>query len=862
MVDCAMSAVYMSFLEGMTPECGVIYVKEMLVKVEENNIDSLVLKAFTLGHMAIIQLFLLDARTNPRFNDDCCFRAALAKNHFKLVVFMIKQFPDIDPSRDGNLALRNAVIAGFYNLARELLADPRVRATSVAMAVYSCIKGGDGTMMNVFLESRIITNETKCQNLSLCSYLGKTNCVASLLQHDVSANWNCGEPIRKASEENRCDCLLLLLNAGTTNIDLPITNGIGPDDKTYTVGEYALLEAVKRNHYNVVRLLLEFTAVTQSLQEPFFAAIQSRNARLVELFLQMPRLTLSESTNVHDHALMLAVKYENTQVLYEILRDIRMTHPDQAQVYVSALGFAIKKPNHDVLLTLLEQPPDSVSIDETHCRLMGECVKTDKMGALKILLGHNALAMAFDDYAVVSFAVGKKSTRAVQLFLDCPAIQPFVERAFPVILRVAIMKESLPLVRMILLDGRVHPRNQELDIAVDNCSEGDRLDILRALCEVMTSPEIPDNFTVCTAIFNKKYDAVACLREYFDLSNRGVLTYTAELGDVEMVRSLLQDNRFRAELEPQSLAAACTAESWQNAREIVVDLLGRLDPAFDGSACLTAACARMEISEAYELVQLFIDDGRAKIAHHTDNHPAMLMAIDLGRSSLVNLFVELGQVHSYANYLQAAVFANQLDVVQLLFDKCTPDELSTHEVRNALVTALEVALVTGDTRMFDWLSSTGFFDLNNDEFPDALHDTWVNAIGLNPSNPTRAIVMGLVKRIATKYIRVCLRTTQHNGLNGEPGLSAKILAYRYRNMIKPNLNTREERQLATEATLGALFKAAQRQEQEQANAAAAANVEAESIAAAAAARDANANANANAQSRRPIYGERSFKRLS
>jgi hypothetical protein len=853
-----MSAVYMSFLEGMTPECGVVYVKEMLVKVKENNIDSLVLKAFTLGQMAIIQLFLLDARTDPRFNDDCCFKAACVKNHFKLVVFMIKQFPDIDPSRDGNLALRNAVIAGFYNLVRELLADPRVLAIRMDIAVDLCIQRGDGTMMDVFLDSGII--KKKCKVLAYCSYLGKTNCVAALLRRDVSANWNCGEAIRMASEENMYDCLRLMLYASTTDIDLPVSRAIVPVDKTYTVGEYALLEAVKRGYYNIVRLLLEFTAVTKSLQEPFFTAIEAGHAVLVELFLKMPGLTLSESTNFPytNHALMLAAKYDDTQVLYEILRDHRMTHPDQVQVYVNALRYAIKKPNHDVLLTLLEQPPDSVSIDETHSRLMRECVSKDKMGALKILLDHNALAMAFDEYAVVLFAVGKKSMRAVQLFLDCPAIQPFVERPFPAILRVAIAKESLPLVRMILLDGRVHPRSRELYMAVANCSEDHGLDLLRALCEVMTSN--PDKLTVCMAILNKKYNAVACLREYFDVSNRGVLTYTAGLGDVEMVRSLLQDNRFRAELEPQSLGAACTAESWQNAREIVVDLLGRLDPAFDGSACLTAACMRRENSEAFELVQLFIEDGRANIVVPTDDHPAMLMAINLGRSSLVSLFVDLHQTGSYANYLQAAVLANQLDIVQLLFPLCPEAELFTHEVRNALVTALSVALDTGETQMFNWLSSTGYFDLNNDEFPEALHDTWVHAIGLPSSNPTRAIVMGLVKRIATKYIRVCLRTTQLEQLKGEPGLSAKILAHRYRNMIKPNLNTPEERQIAAEATLGALFLAAQEQAQERANAAAAANVEAESIAAAAAAREANAQS--NAQSTRPRYGERSSKRLS
>jgi ankyrin repeat protein len=837
-----MGTFYDELLKEVSGGCGPLYLRKMLKHPSmkaESNIDSILLAAFTVGRVAVIQVAMKDKRANPRFGGDCCFDALCDNNHFMVMGLLLNYIPDFDPSRDGNEALRKAVLAGFPFLVYELLKDRRVLKKSTQPAFDLCLDTGNVTILDFFLQIKI-PGLIKNYGASLVRLveLGQSACVARMLPalDGEALNWNCGKAVRVASKNNKVDCLLLLLNNPGIDIEqitYPRLNNVINVESTQTVAMTAILIATNKGHYDPVQLLLERAILndTTELQKAFFSAIRKGHLELVRLFLKYPQTTLREFNlplPLENHALLLATKLRNCKMVVEILRDARMSllgavSVANGNIYTQAMKQSVNSGylGLEVLKTLLAQHPTWF---ETKGMLMKECVRNDNMPALKMLLDHNPNAIKSLGYATVAVAVKLNKTQALELFFRSSGITRIIRYYQKRIVKLAIKEQKLSIVRMLLDDFRVHIGANELDLAVHYCEGVHGVVILEMLCEderirALSRKDVdplPNRATMLSVVLKANLDALACLQRHFNLSDRGVLTSATRTGNVQMVQQLLQDNKFVAQKEQDSLVEACRVQSWYIAQTLVEDLLKHLDPAADDSACLVAACMRGERSEALVLVERLIEDKRANIVtqERPDNHPAMNVAINLGRLDIVRLLQNLGQVGSYEGYLLVAVAANQVYIVKKWLPLCSEAGLKQYDVRNALVTALKVAVDTGDTEMFDLLSKTGNFNLNNGEHPDALHVTWVAAIRLEVTNPKRAILVAFVKRISTRYLQMCLRA-HYSQLDGYPGLTAKILAMKYGDMLKPAKKTSEERYSAAEAMLGSFFQAAEEKDQKQ-----------------------------------------------
>jgi ankyrin repeat protein len=290
------------------------------------------------GHVAIVELLLLDPRVDPASDYDVAIRYASFGGHENVVKLLLAD-PRVDPAAQNNSAIRNASSIGCVSVVKLLLADPRVDpAAQNNVAIHYASSGGHESVVKLLLaDSRVDPADDNNVAIRLASERGHESVVKLLLADprvDPSAVGNYA--IEKASCGGHKRVVDLLL--ADQRVD-PV------------VGENLAIRLASLNGFESVgKLLLADLRVDPGAKNNaaiYYAACEGHSS-VVEVLLADQRVDPRAQDN---RAIRGACHYGYASVVELLLADQRV---DPSMGHPTALERASDKGHVDIVQMLLE----------------------------------------------------------------------------------------------------------------------------------------------------------------------------------------------------------------------------------------------------------------------------------------------------------------------------------------------------------------------------------------------------------------------------------------------------------------------------------------------------------------------------
>jgi hypothetical protein len=244
--------------------------------------------------------------------------------------------------------------------------------------------------------------------------------------------------------------------------DIAINNAIIRGDyklvKRFIKGNYmdltnfsAFMLAVKRGHYNIVKLLLKPKIIDPSSKDnaAIIEAASSGHFKIVKLLLKDPRVDPSADDNL---AICNAAKC-SYDIVKLLLKDPRV---DPTQHSNLALNSAIEHAQYKIVKLLLKDPRVDPS-DNTHGLYLPPITHAGDYKILKLLLKDPRSDPTVADNAMIRRAVNNDREDLVQLLLKHPRTDPLGPGGYEgmTTIDIAVERMNLKMLQLILADPRV-----------------------------------------------------------------------------------------------------------------------------------------------------------------------------------------------------------------------------------------------------------------------------------------------------------------------------------------------------------------------------------------------------------------------